>query len=181
MLETTLRDNITIRMLDPRQSAAMYDFVVRNREFFIHWIPFVSKTKSVDDIEALITGNLERYVAGQGLFYTLWDATTMIGYVLAREIEQDAKWAEIGYMIDEKYTGRGIIKESCGRLIRHLFDELNMEKIVICCTGDNTRSVSLAMKLGFTLEGNIRNHFVVNGTVRNMLYYGLLRSERTSS
>ena len=137
----------------------------------------MSKTTSVDDAKALIRRCMERYAAGVGLFYTLWDGPAMIAHVLAREIEREAKWAEIGYMIDEAYAGRGIIKESCIALIRHLFDEYGMDKIVICCTDDNEKSKALAERLGFSLEGTIRNHFVVNGTVRNMLHYGLLKSE----
>jgi ribosomal-protein-serine acetyltransferase len=179
MLETTLKDDITIKMLEMRQSHEMYDFIVRNKDFFIDWIPFVSQIHSLHDIERLMKKNLERYIQGLGLYYTLWENNTLIGYVLAREIDKEAKWAEIGYMVDEQYTGRGIMKESCIRLINYLFDDVNMDKIVICCTDDNEKSKALAIKLGFTLEGNIRNHFVVNNKIRNMLYYGLLKEEYT--
>lgn len=54
-----------------------------------------------------------------------------------------------------------------------------MEKIVICCNDDNVASLAVARKLGFTLEGVIRNHFVVNGRVRSMASLGLLKSEWT--
>ena len=164
-------------MLDGGQAQALYDLVERNRAFFVDWIPFVSKTTDVSDVEALIRRCLERFAAGEGLFFTLWDGSTMVAHVLAREIDREAKWAEIGYMIDEAYTRRGIIKESCTMLIRHLFDEQRMDKIVICCSDDNERSKALAARLGFVLEGTIRNHFVVNGAVRSMLHYGLLKSE----
>ena len=177
MLETTLKDEITIKMLEMRQSEEMYDFITRNREFFIEWIPFVSKIHSLSDIEVLIKNNLERYVQGIGLYYTLWDREKIIGYFLAREIDNEAKWAEIGYAIDESYAGRGLIKRSCLKLIDYLFNALDMDKIVICCAEENEKSKALAEKLGFTLEGNLRNHFVVNGTVRNMLHYGLLKEE----
>jgi RimJ/RimL family protein N-acetyltransferase len=48
---------------------------------------------------------------------------------------------------------------------------------VICCNDDNQASIAMAKKLGFQLEGNIRKHFVVNGKIRNMLYFGLLKEE----
>ncbi len=180
MVHGTLRSGITIKMLDVGQSEAMFDFIERNRAFFVNWIPFVSKTAGIGDVDALIARNLARYAEGLGLFYTLWDGPSMIAYVLAREINREAKWAEIGYMIDEAYAGRGIVKDSCIALMRHLFHEHGMDKIVICCAADNEKSKALAARLGFTLEGTIRNHFVVNGTVRDMLYYGLLQSERSA-
>ena len=177
MLETTVQDEITLTGLDMRHAQNMYDFIVRNKAFFIEWIPFVSRIHRLQDMETLIKTNLERSAQGLGLYYTLWDHTTLIGYILARDIDREAKWAEIGYMIDKQYAGRGIIKASCIRLMKHLFNELHMDKVVICCTDDNAASQALAHTLGFTLEGTLRNHFVVNGTLRNMSYYGILREE----
>lgn len=179
MLETIVKDKITLTMLEMRHAHEMYDFIVRNKEFFIEWIPFVSKMHSLQDMERLMKNNLERYIQGLGLYYTLWENKTLIGYVLAREIDNEAKWAEIGYMIDKQYTGRGIIKASCTRLMNYLFDEMHMDKIVICCADENEASKALARTLGFTLEGILRNHFVVNGTIRNMCYYGVLQEEYT--
>ncbi|MCP4180203.1 MAG: GNAT family N-acetyltransferase [bacterium] len=150
---------------------------MRNRKFFINWIPFVSKIQSLHDVEEFIKKNLDRYIQGLGIYYTLWDNTKIIGYVLVREIDEDAKWAEIGYMIDEQYTGQGIIKAFTTRIITYLFDTINMNKIVICCDETNKKSQAFPNKLGFKLEGNIRNHFVVNGIARNTLYYGLLKEE----
>jgi ribosomal-protein-serine acetyltransferase len=177
MLKTIVKDEITLTMLEMRHAQAMYDFVERNRDFFIEWIPFVSKTHSREDLEKLIQHNLQRYTQGLGLYYVLWDQTTLIGYVLAREIDTEAGWAEIGYMIDERYARRGIVKTCCIRLMNYLFDELEMEKIVICCVDANVASRALAERFGFTLEGTLRNHFVANGAVKNMCYYGLLKTE----
>ena len=52
-----------------------------------------------------------------------------------------------------------------------------MGKIEICCDERNEKSRVLAEKLGFKLEGTIRNHMFVNNTLRNMMYYGLLIDE----
>jgi len=177
MLEMNLKDKIKIKILEMRQSQEMYDFVMENREFFINWIPFVSKIHSIDDIKALIKKSLEKYIQGLGLFYSLWDNDKMVGFVLVREIDKEAKWAEIGYMIDEQYTGKGIIKAYSIKMINYLFDSLKMDKITICCDEQNESSKALAIKLGFTLEGNLRNHIVINDSIRNMYCYGLLKEE----
>ena len=181
MLEVSIGGDITLKPLDIWHLDQMFDFVTRNRDFFVNWIPFVSKVKTKEDLEDLMRANLNRQVQKKGLFYTLWDKDKdkdkMIGYVLAKDIDEDAKWAEIGSMIDEEYAGRGLIKKTCVRLIDYLFDKLGMEKIVICCDGGNEASKAVAKALGFTLEGNIRNHMVVNSRVSNMLYYGLLKVE----
>jgi len=177
MLEEVLIDDITIKMIDMKQAGEMYDFVKRNREFFINWIPFISKIHNLNDMNTFIRKNLEKYIDGFGLFYTLWDNDKMIGYVLAPNIDPIAKWAEIGYMIDEKYIGRGIIKAFSKKIIKYLFDSYGMNKVVICCAEENKGSRGLAEKFGFKLEGKLRQDIVINGTVRNSLHYGLLKEE----
>lgn len=177
VLSNIVQDEIILTMLEMRHVHELYAFIERNKAFFIEWIPFVSHIHSLQDMENLIQNNLERSRRGLGLYYTLWEHNTLIGYVLVRDIDHDAKWAEIGYMIDKEYAGRGIIKAACTQLMTHLFDELGMDKIVICCADENEPSKALASSLGFTLEGVLRNHLVVNGTVRNTCYYGMLHEE----
>jgi len=177
MLERIIAEDVVLRPLELWSMDRMFDFVSRNRDFFVDWIPFVSKIDTKESLEDLMRTNLDRQTRKKGLFYTLWDKDEMIGYILARDIDEDAKWAEIGCMIDEKYAGRGLVKKSCILLIDHLFEKMGMEKIVICCNEGNEASKALAKTLGFTAEGNIRNHMVVNGKRSNMLYYGLLKEE----
>lgn len=179
MPSTIVKDEIILTTLEMHQVHELYNFVERNKAFFIDWIPFVSHIQSLQDMEKLIKNNLERSRQGLGLYFTLWEHNKLIGYVLARDIDHEAKWAEIGYMIDKEYAGRGIIKIACTQLMTHLFDELHMKKIVICCADENESSKALASTLGFTLEGVLRNHLVVNGTVRNTCYYGMLHEEYT--
>ncbi len=181
MLETILKGTITMKVAEKRHAAAMFDFVERNRDYFIDVIPFVSRTAKVSQLEELITKYLDKYARGTGVFYGLWDSGSMIGLVLIRDIDEAAQWAEIGYMIDEKYSGKGLVKESCRRLINFLFTELEMQKIVICCTDANEGSKAVAKSLGFTLEGNLRRNSKINGKLRNTAYFGLLREEWADS
>lgn len=94
-----------------------------------------------------------------------------------REMDREARWAEIGYMLDEDHSGKGITTKACERLIEYLFNTMGMDKVAICCDDRNVGSIGLAKKLNFTLEGNLRNHYVVNGKVRNMNCWGLLNSQ----
>jgi ribosomal-protein-serine acetyltransferase len=162
MLENKLDDAITIKMIERRHTKIFFDFIERNREHLINWIPSISKINEYNDIDQYINSYLEKYIKGLGFLFGLWERNTIIGVILAREIDNDAKWAEIGYMIDANYQGKGIIKKACKKLIKYLFDELKMEKIEICCDEKNISSRGLAEKLGFSVEGNIRNHMVIN-------------------
>jgi ribosomal-protein-serine acetyltransferase len=177
MLQGVISDSVIIKMMEIRHSQQFFDFVDENRDHLIKWIPFVSKTLTCDDIKPYINSYLEKYKNGSGYLFGLWDSNRIIGSIVIREIDNEAKWAEIGYMIDRKYQGKGLITITCNLVINFLFKELEMEKIVICCDDQNLASKKLAEKMGFVLEGIIRNHMNVNNCISNMMYWGLLKSE----
>lgn len=176
-LNGTAIHNLVLSDLEVNQAESFFKHIEENRDSYADTIPFVSKTHSLEAMRGLIAQNLRRQEAGTAEFYTLWDGETMAGYFLVREKENDARWAEIGYMIGRQWRGAGISNKICRLLIEELFLHQGMQKIVICCNADNLASIGLAKKLGFQLEGNLRNHFVVNGKLCNMLYFGLLKEE----
>jgi ribosomal-protein-serine acetyltransferase len=178
MIEFKLSDTITVKPLEIDEANYLYDFVERNKEHLINWIPFVSKVKGIEDVNEYVKGYIEKRKNDMGLLFGIWDNKLLIGTILIRETDKEAKWAEIGYMIDEKYQRKGITKKACIKLIDNIFDVMLLEKVEICCDDENMGSIRLAESLGFILEGTIRNHFVVNNRNGNMRYYGLLKKER---
>ena len=176
-LAGTAFGHLVLKDLNMEQADSFFEHIEENRDAYDDTIPFVSKTHTVAAMREVMARNLRRQAEGIAEFYTLWDGPRLAGYFLVREKNKEAKWAEIGYMIGKQWRGQGLSKQICGLLINELFDNQDMHKIVICCNADNLASIGLAKKLGFQEEGNIRNHFVVNGKIRNMLYFGLLKEE----
>ena len=176
-LAGTVINNLELKDLSLDQAEAFLKHVNENRAIYSDFIPFVSKTHSLTDMLEVISRALKRQQEGLSEFYTLWDGERMAGYYLIREIEREARWAEIGYMLGSEWQHRGITKKVCTLLINELFNDYDMQKIVICCIDSNLGSIGVAKSLGFQLEGNLRNHFVVNEKLCSMLSFGLLKKE----
>ncbi|KFZ36570.1 hypothetical protein HR45_15670 [Shewanella mangrovi] len=168
---------LQLKALHIQDAAAFFEHIEQNRAIYEDTIPFVSRTHSLEQVAALLNANLAKQQCGEALFYTLWHEQQIAGYLLVREIEPQARWAEIGYMLGREWHGKGIMTLACKLLIEHLFTTLAMDKVVICCNDDNKASITMAQRLGFTLEGTLRQYFVVNGVRRNMCSYGLLKHE----
>lgn len=177
MFEAEIEGGISIRALALEDSDALFALIENNRAYFIDWIPFVSKTHAPSDILPYVQGYIEKEARGDGFLCGIWKARILIGIILVREIDREAKWAEIGYMIDERHSRGGIVTGASRALIAHLFQARGMDKVVICCDAKNEGSIALARKLGFTFEGNMRNHYMVNGKVTDMNHWGLLKKE----
>lgn len=57
---------------------------------------------------------------------------------------------EIGYWIDTRYVGKGYVTEAVTALCKVLFEIEKIDKIIIKCRNENTSSIKIPKKLGFS-------------------------------
>lgn len=105
----------------------------------------------------------------------------IIGTIGYHKIDIDNKHAAIGYWIDHRHEGKGIVSRSSRVLIEYLFSEIGLNRIQIDCNVDNLRSRAVAERLGFTFEGVRREVEFLNGRFRDWAVYSLLKSEWSST
>ncbi|MCD8476365.1 MAG: GNAT family N-acetyltransferase [Shewanella fodinae] len=124
---------LMLKPLQQQQAEAFLAHINDNRDIYEEVIPFVSHTHNLAQMQTVISANLTRQSQGEALFYTLWDSEVMAGYLLVREINRDANWAEIGYMLGKQWQRQGITTMACRWLIERLF------------ALDSTKSLCVAM------------------------------------
>lgn len=66
---------------------------------------------------------------------------------------------ELGYVLSEKYWGRGIVPEASREVLRFAFEELGMEKMVVGHFPFNAQSKRVIEKLGFRHTGFVAGGF----------------------
>lgn len=80
---------------------------------------------------------------------------------------------EIGYWCRTDRVGRGLVSEASWALAQHAFLELAANRVELRMDDDNARSWRVAERLGFTLEGTLRNDTrSPDGTLRDTRVYG---------
>ena len=85
---------------------------------------------------------------------------------------------ELGYWMGKPYWGQGRVTEAAAALLDYGFSELDLELVSVCTSPANKRSQRVIEKLGFTFEGRRRRCYrVYDGSIRDSLYYSLLREE----
>ena len=90
---------------------------------------------------------------------------------------RDAGVLELGYITVWPRQGQGIARECMAALIDHLFARENYRRLFVEIDAENTPSIALAERLGFTLEGCLREHERTHKGLCNLLIYGLLSGE----
>lgn len=84
---------------------------------------------------------------------------------------------ELGYLVVRERQGEGIAHEALSVLIAHLFDTEHRRRIYADTDPDNAASNRLLERLGFTLEGRLREHWTTHIGRRDSLIWGLLDHE----
>ena len=82
-----------------------------------------------------------------------------------------------GIAILPQQQRRGYASEAIMILLRHYFDELRYQKVNASVYSFNTASIGLHERLGFQLEGRLRQMVYTDGKFHDELIYGLTVAE----
>lgn len=105
------------------------------------------------------------------------DGTT-IGSVAVWVTDSADRNGELGYTFHRAHWGNGYATEAVGHLLTLGFDALQLERITATCHPGNGGSIRVLEKSGFTPEGLLRSHRLVNGVRRDSKLFSILREDR---
>lgn len=100
-----------------------------------------------------------------------------IGQCTLFGIFRPSRRAEIGYSLAESAWGQGYATEACAELVRHGFEDLDLNRIEADIDPRNEPSAGVLRRLGFVQEGLMRERWIVAGEVSDTAFFGLLRSD----
>ncbi|RZS87457.1 ribosomal-protein-alanine N-acetyltransferase [Motilibacter rhizosphaerae] len=116
--------------------------------------------------------------AGRAMpFVVTWDGV-LVGQVTVSGITRGSLCsAQIGYWVDEGHAGRGIIPTAVALAVDHCFVAGGMHRIEINIRPENTASLRVVEKLGFTDEGLRRRLLHIDGDWRDHRSFALLAED----
>ncbi|WP_252393492.1 GNAT family protein [Hydrogenibacillus sp. N12] len=102
---------------------------------------------------------------------------TLVGVIGYHRIDWENKKTSLGYWLDPTVQGRGIMTRAARTMVDHAFFHLGLNRLEIRAATENTRSRRVAERLGFTLEGIIREAEWLGDRFVDHAVYGLLARE----
>ena len=104
-----------------------------------------------------------------------------IGNIKVGPINFNYKHTFIGYLIgDKEHWGKGIASEAVYLAVKFCHNILKLHKINAGIIAENIGSIRVLEKLGFKMEGCIRDDVFINGKYSDVYKYGLLETELVS-
>lgn len=88
-----------------------------------------------------------------------------------------ASWGQIGYWLDERFAGRGIIPTAVAMAADYCFGVLALHRIEIAIRPENANSLRVVTKLGFRPEGLRPRYLHIDGDWRDHLVFALNAEE----
>ena len=101
----------------------------------------------------------------------------VLGGVLLFKHEPASARLEIGYVLGRRHWRQGVAREALAAVCGHLFLQSGLRRIEAEVDPENVASCARCRRLGFTLEGRLRQRWVGKGRTYDTCIYGCLAHE----
>lgn len=176
MLHWPIRDDIELRLPEARYADELLRLIDANRSRLGQWLHWVHSTHTREDVLSYVQMARKDFVKPDFLHFLIFRKGEIAGGcgLILNELTNSA---EIGYWIDAKFEGMGIVSDCCRALIDYAFGEMELSRVQIRCATGNLRSAAIPKRLGFSHEGTLRQTIRTNDRLDDEHCYGLLRSD----
>ncbi len=171
-----VNEETQLRLLEERHVEDYFALIERNKAYLYAWIAVEAYEGSVETLRAYLKQRLLQFANGEGYHLGIWYQDALVGILDYRSNWRN-RTVELGYWLDAALQGKGIVTQACRTMLRHAFEEHQVQKVVISCAIDNPRSRAVAERLGFLQEGILRQVVRLHDRLVDGVFYGLLVDE----
>lgn len=178
MFTLAVAPGIELREMQLADSEACFEAVARNRDSLRQWLPWVDRTHSAEDIRDYIRRVvIPQRENGQGPNAGIWVGGELSGGLGCHPIDWLNRHCSLGYWLDARVRGQGVMTQSVAALLRYLFEDQKLHRVSIRCATGNKRSCAIPQRLGFRQEGVELEAEWVGGRWVDLLNWGMLEQE----
>lgn len=136
--------------------------------------PLNPSAKSFGELNEKYSRLIENDSAAAYGIYCGWE---FMGQIQVFDYNPRNKSAEIGYYLLPEYRGKGTMEKALTLFVRAVFENTGLNKLTAQTAEFNDCSVKLLKKLGFSLDGTLREHHEKDGKLYSDLIFSILKNE----
>lgn len=170
---------VVVRPYRPADAEQLYDAIEESREHIGRWLPWVRAYRSVDDARDFCVRQAANWLLRSDLSAGIFEAQgPFLGGIRLSPRSWAARTFSVGYWLRQSVEGQGYVSEATRLLLHLAFETLAPRRVELTCDPRNLRSRRVAERLGFVLEGQLRNYTLdPAGQPRDSLMFSLLPEE----
>ncbi len=156
-------DDFILRQVEYNDYFDMFEYGSNKENVeFLPWGPYENVDNAIWSIENVFLSRPERGLPiGHAIVWK--ENNKMIGTCDVHTLNRDEGYAEIGYVLNKEYWGRGIATKACKAVINYAFNYLGVSKIEIAHHKDNLSSKRVIEKCGFKYLENREHPSLIEG------------------
>ncbi|MGE0616979.1 MAG: GNAT family N-acetyltransferase [Bacteriovoracia bacterium] len=144
----------------------------------VRYNPFAPSTlEQLRERLAKASADLADFPRSEAFLWVIRVDGELVGHVSIQQINRMMLTAELGYAVSASARGKGVATQAVRMVMRDCFTRTPLRKLVAFVHEDNVPSRRVLEKVGFRLEGLLREHFLVGGAPANEAIYGILRGD----
>lgn len=177
MFSLKIDDDLELALPQPYMAEAITGVVRANLDRLQPWMPWAIDAYGIEHCRQWIDRSLTEFATDGRFNAVIMYKGEYAGAIGFHNLDTTNRLAEIGYWLGGEFEGRGIITRCCRAVIRHVFETMQLNRVQINCNIENVRSRAVPERLGFKLEGVLRQVEFLNDRFGDWAVYGLLREE----
>lgn len=179
MTSILIDDDLLLRTFRAEDALELFRCVDSGRSALSPWLNWVEATTKPEHSLAFIQMAEVWQHTGEGIALGIFLQNTrqLIGAIGMTQFKQDQNRAQVGYWLHPEFEGKGYMYRSAVRFLDFLFAKKHLNKVEMHMIATNYRSLSLAIRLGASVEGLIRSSYISDGLLQDVFITGILRSE----
>ena len=170
-------ERLLIRPPRPGDGAAVNVAVRESFNELKPWMPWAQEIPSVEQSEIFARESAARFARREDLALLLFERSSgeLLGASGLHRIDWSVPAFEVGYWCRTSRTGRGYISEAVRGICKMAFTSLSARRFEARMDDTNERSWRIAERLGFTLEGILRQDTrAPSGELRDTRVYSIV-------
>lgn len=177
MFSYSIDENLKLILLQERHAEKVTEVVRENLEQLRPWLPWATDSYSVETARDFIKVNLSEFARNGSFAAGVVLEGKFVGMIGFHKLDLKNRSAHIGYWLAKEAQGSGVMTRCCRVLCDYLFDELGLNRIQINCNVENTKSRAIPERLGFEIEGVLRQIEWLNDRFGDWAVYAMLKED----
>ena len=169
-----LRTNrLVLRKYRLSDAEGMYKYYANDNRVtkFLPWEPYEKPSDILPFLEMCINEYEKICTYNWAIEYD----GNVIGGISVTSIDESRNNCEVGYCIGYDFWNKGITSEALAEVIKYMFDEIGVHRIMAKHDIDNPSSGEVMKKCGMIYEGRFKEYYLRHdGTYSDSLVYGIV-------
>jgi ribosomal-protein-serine acetyltransferase len=176
VLHVSLSQDGQLRLLEESDAEELHALIDAERAHLSQWMPW-PQSQTLEGTREFIRLGRRQFTDNTGLQAAIVRGGEIAGVIGFHAVSRAHRSANIGYWIAQRHQGRGTVTAAVRALLEHAFTVWNLNRVEIRTAPDNTRSKAIPERLGFTVEGTLRQAERIGERYLDSVVFSMLASE----